>query len=123
MKVIPIIKCSSVDESISFYTTILDFKLVGRWPGTGDPAYGVIQKDEVEVHLSSHSGDGAFENDIIIMVEKIDTLFQEFLMRGLDPSGKKDSPVHQSPLTQTWGTREFYVDDPSGNTIRFVEEE
>ena len=41
--------------------------------------------------------------------------------RGLDPSGKPDSPVHQGPLDQTWGTREFYVDDPDGNTLRFTQ--
>jgi hypothetical protein len=29
--------------------------------------------------------------------------------------------VHEGPLDQTWGTREFYVDDPDGNTIRFVQ--
>jgi hypothetical protein len=29
--------------------------------------------------------------------------------------------VHEGPVDQTWGTREFYVDDPDGNTLRFVQ--
>jgi hypothetical protein len=29
--------------------------------------------------------------------------------------------VHEGPLDQSWGTREFYVDDPDGNTIRFTQ--
>ena len=34
-------------------------------------------------------------------------------------SNKKESPVHQEPLNQTWGMREFYVTDNDGNTLRF----
>jgi len=33
---------------------------------------------------------------------------------GLDTSRQSGSPVDQ-----TWGTREFYVTDPDGNTLRF----
>ena len=29
--------------------------------------------------------------------------------------------VHEGPIDQTWGTREFYVDDPDGNTLRFTQ--
>jgi len=29
--------------------------------------------------------------------------------------------VHQGPVDQTWGAREFYADDPSGNTVRFIQ--
>jgi hypothetical protein len=31
--------------------------------------------------------------------------------------------VHAGPIDQTWGTREFYVDDPDGNTLRFTQHE
>ncbi|WP_432327650.1 hypothetical protein ACRQ5D_30765 [Mucilaginibacter sp. P25] len=33
----------------------------------------------------------------------------------------KESPVHQGPTDQTWGTREFYVTDTDGNTLRFCQ--
>lgn len=121
MKVIPLIKCRDIDESINFYTSILGFELVGRWPDTGFLAYSVIIKEDIEIHLSTHGGDGAFENDLIIVVENVDGVFQTLRSNGLDTSRKKDSPVHQGPLDQTWGTRELYVDDPSGNTIRFTQ--
>ena len=42
--------------------------------------------------------------------------------RGLQSPGNPNSPVHESPIDQTWGTREFYVDDPDGNTLRFTQE-
>jgi hypothetical protein len=38
---------------------------------------------------------------------------------GLDTSSKQGSPVHQGPLDQSRGMREFYVNDPNGNTLRF----
>ena len=53
------------------------------------------------------------------MTEDIDGLFKRYLARGLKPA--KQSPVHQGPTDQTWGTREFYVDDPDGNTLVFTE--
>ena len=54
------------------------------------------------------------------MTEDVDALFAKFLERGLKPA-KPESPVHQGPTDQTWGTREFYVDDPDGNTLAFTQ--
>ena len=64
--------------------------------------------------------DGVFGQAIVVDVPEVDALFETFRARGLVPSGKPDSPVHQGPLDQTWGTREFYADDPDGNTLRFT---
>ena len=50
----------------------------------------------------------------------VDALFNAFVARGLVPP-ERDSPVHRGPTDQSWGTREFYVDDPDGNTLRFVQ--
>ena len=108
-------------EAVAFYTGILDFQLVETWPEAGDPAYSVLMRDGAELNLSSHSGDGVFGQAVAVLVEDIDTLFASFVARGLDTSAKPESPVHQAPLDQSWGTREFYADDPSGNTLRFIQ--
>jgi hypothetical protein len=50
----------------------------------------------------------------------VDALFRKFIERGLTVP-ERDSPVHHGPIDQSWGTREFYVDDPDDNTLRFVE--
>jgi hypothetical protein len=46
-------------------------------------------------------------------------LFRKFRERGLATPGNPDAPqmVHEGPIDQSWGTREFYVDDPDGNTL------
>ena len=108
-------------EALAFYTGVLDFALVGTWPEAGDPAFAVLTRGGGELHLSSHSGDGVFGQAVAVLVEDADGLFAAFRARGLDPSARPESPVHQAPLDQSWGTREFYVDDPSGNTLRFIQ--
>jgi uncharacterized glyoxalase superfamily protein PhnB len=58
------------------------------------------------------------------MTDDVDALFGKLLARGLKTPGNPDAPaeeVHQQPLNQTWGTREFYVEDPDGNSLRFTQ--
>ena len=73
--------------------------------------------------LSSHAGDGEFGQAIVVLTDNVDALFQRFRARGLKTPGNPDAPaeVHEGPINQSWGTREWYVDDPDGNTLRFVE--
>ena len=121
MAIIPTIRCGQMRESVDFYTRVLDFDCVETWPAEGDPSFTVLKRKGDEVHLSSHAGDGVYGQAVAVLVSDADGLFRKYLARGLDTSGKPQSPVHQGPVDQTWGTREFYVDDPSGNTLRFIE--
>lgn len=121
MPIVPLLRCRAMQEAVAFYTGVLDFTLVGTWPADGDPAFGVLLREGWELNLSSHAGDGVFGQAVGVIVPSVDAVFQTYLARGLDTTGKLQSPVHQAPVDQTWGTREFYVDDPSGNTLRFIE--
>jgi hypothetical protein len=57
------------------------------------------------------------------LTDDVDALFRTFRMRGLKTPGNPEAPgaVHEGPIDQSWGTREFYVDDPDGNTLRFIQ--
>ena len=116
MKAIPIMRCKNMRESLLFYTKVLDFQI--KYPGdtASEPVVTVVNGN-AEIQLSIV--DGVYGNPINIRVDDIDRLFKKYLERGLGTSPKKDSPVHQGPLDQTWGMREFYVNDPNGNTLRF----
>ncbi len=117
-KIVPVLKCGNMQESLSFYTRVLDFEME---PGsTAESPVIELNRGKAGIQLSVLEGDGAFGSAVNIVTENVDELFKKFMARGLDPSHKKDSPVHQGPLNQTWGTREFYVDDPDGNTLRFI---
>ena len=118
MKAVPIIKCKDMEESLSFYTGVLDFEL--KDPGSSPKDWVIdIVNGEAEIQLSILGGDSVFGCAINIRVEDVDGLFRKYVTRGLDTSNKEGSPVHQGPLDQSWGIREFYVNDPNGNTLRF----
>jgi catechol 2,3-dioxygenase-like lactoylglutathione lyase family enzyme len=114
---IPIMKCKDINESLSFYTKILDFELM---PGESldSPVIDLI-KEGAQIQLSIMPGDSVFGCAVNVEVDDVDGLFQKFISRGLDVSHKKESPVHQGPIDQSWGMREFYVTDNNGNTLRF----
>jgi hypothetical protein len=78
-------------------------------------------KDDAEIQLSQHAGDGVFGCAINVRLTGVDSLFRKYLESGLDITGREDSPVHRGPVDQTSGIREFYVTDSDGNTLRFGE--
>lgn len=122
MAIIPTVRCSNIRHSIAFYTHILDFEHVGGDDDLTDPSFTIISRDGGRLFLSSHRGDGEFGQAVVVTTDNVDALFRKFWERGLRTPGNSDSPVHEGPTDQTWGTREFYVDDPDGNTLRFTQE-
>lgn len=119
MKMIPLFGCTDIKASVAFYTTVLDFEL---YPGDStENAVVILTNKDAALMLTNLEGDQKIGIAANILVNNIDELFRKYIARGLDPSSKKDSPVHQGPLNQTWGRREFYVTDPDGNTLRFIQ--
>lgn len=118
MKIVPVIRCSDIKASLKFYTEILDF--VPEYSEVPSNAVVVdVSKGDAVLQLSVLSGDGSFGAAINVEIDNVDPLFERYLSRGLDTSGHLDSPVHTGPVDQSWGSREFYVTDPDGNTLRF----
>ena len=120
MAIIPTVRCNSLDRSLRFYTEVLDFECDDASQSRADPGHAILVRERDELHLSSHSGDGTFGQAVAVLTKNAERLFRKFLERGLKPT-RPNSPVHQGPVKQSWGTVEFYVDDPDGNTLRFVQ--
>ena len=116
MKIIPILRCNNLKESIHFYTTVLDFTL--KYPEAWDNDWVQLNNDDVELFLTST--DGTPKIPVMLRVDNVDALFKKYISRGLIVPNNPNSPVHNSPIDQSWGLREFYVDDPGGNTLRFA---
>jgi catechol 2,3-dioxygenase-like lactoylglutathione lyase family enzyme len=113
MNIIPVLKCQRIEESLKFYTQVLDFEALDaedlEFP------YRLLIREGARLDISLD--DGGVGAVVYIAVDNVDGLFQKFLERGLDISDK--TGVHSQPTDQTWGMREFYVEDPDQNTIRF----
>ena len=123
MAIIPTVRCKNMRASLAFYTSVLDFELVGGADDPADPSFSVLMREGDYLILSSHSGDGQFGQAICITTGDVDALFHKFRARGLHTPGNPEAPelVHEGPLDQSWGTREFYVDDLDRNTLRFTQ--
>jgi catechol 2,3-dioxygenase-like lactoylglutathione lyase family enzyme len=115
MNIIPILKCKDINKSILFYTQVLDFE--NLYPDDAFP-YRLLTREGARLDISTE--DGVFGACVYIQVGNVDELFKKFVARGLDLSAK--TGVHGQPTNQTWGMREFYVEDPDGNTLRFGHE-
>ena len=113
---IPTFAVRDVREAVTFYTQVLDFTLAAVMTPE-QPFYAVLTRDRDELHLSLATRAPPGGQSAIAVCEDVDALFARFRARGLPASERTDSPVHQGPLDQTWGTREVYIDDPSGNTL------
>ena len=123
MPIIPTVRCRRMEASLTFYTRVLDFERIDGDDETGDPSLSVLMREGAPLFLSSHRGDGEFGQAVVVLTDDADGLFRKFRGRGLRTPGNPDAPqaVHEGPLDQSWGTREFYVDDPDGNTLRFTQ--
>jgi catechol 2,3-dioxygenase-like lactoylglutathione lyase family enzyme len=116
MKLVPLLKVKNIGKALTFYTTVLDFEL--KYPDAPVNSFCVdLIHDNVELMLTET--DGVSGIPVYVYVADVDALFEKYRTRGLITPGKENSPVHESPINQTWGMREFYVTDADGNTLRF----
>ena len=122
MAIVPVVRCSHMASSLRFYTQVLDFEVSSGVPETDDPSFNVLRRGDDILFLSSHMGDGEFGQAVVLLIENVDALHSAFKERGLRTPDNPDSPVHQGPIDQSWGTREFYIDDPDRNTLRFTQQ-
>ncbi len=112
---IPVLHVSNSTAAEQFYCTGLGFQQTFAYrPDTSsaDPCYMGLVRDEVVLHVSSFPGDGVAGGVVNFLVDDVDALHAEFLTKGVR--------IDLEPTDQTWGNREMYVEDPDGNSIRFV---
>ena len=114
---IPLLHVSKSIAAEKFYCTRLGFRreFAHRSDDANpDPCYMGLTRDGVWLHVSSFSGDGISGGVANLIVEDVDALHAELLAKGVR--------IDTGPVDQTWGTREMYVRDADGNSIRFIEQ-
>lgn len=109
-----ILKVRDFPAAEAFYTRLgFTRDWVYRGSSGDSPSYGGFSRDGVGLHVSSFAGDGVFGSAMLIYVRDVDTLHGELKSQGVS--------IELEPVAQTWGTREMYVRDPDGNTLRFCQ--
>jgi len=112
---IPLLHVTSSKDAEDFYCAKLGFTQEWAYRPAApadNPAYLGLRRDGVPLHISSFSGDGVAGGVASFHVRDVDALFAEFTARG--------AAIELEPYDQTWGNREMYINDPDGNSLRFV---
>lgn len=112
-KMSPQLQVAHIEVSIEFYTKKLGFSLDFRY----EDFYAGVVKDGHSIHLKSGipSGDeGKNKEDLEITfsVDNIESLYEEFQSKSVEIT----QPLRNMPYG-----REFYLADPDGNRIAFLE--
>lgn len=118
--IVPLFKVSNMADAIRHYTEVLDFVMTDPNDHADSPVVD-LDRNGWNMQLTTTESEKLFGSVVYFWVEDVDALFVKYLERGLDTSHKAGSPVHQGPVNQTWGKREFYVTDADDNTVRFCQ--
>jgi catechol 2,3-dioxygenase-like lactoylglutathione lyase family enzyme len=116
LKATPLVHVNSSEAAEAFYGTQLGFTLAWQYrpqAPAADPGYLGFERDGVELHVSSFSGDGVVGGVTSFEVRDVDALYEEFKIKGV--------AFELPPCDQSWGNREMYLRDADGNSIRFIQ--
>jgi catechol 2,3-dioxygenase-like lactoylglutathione lyase family enzyme len=113
---IPVLHVSSAAAAEEFYCGRLGFRRDFAYrvdDARADPCYMGLTRNDVELHVSSFSGDAVAGGAVFLVVEDVDALHADLVAKRV--------AIRLPPTDQSWGNREMYVNDPDGNSIRFVQ--
>ena len=112
-KMSPLFLVADINRSIKFYTKELDFNVDFLY----EDFYAGIIKNGYSIHLKMSKSSIKEKNkediDITFSVDDIESLYEEFTNKSVE--------VTQSLRAMPCG-KEFYIADPDGNIISFLEE-
>lgn len=116
LSAIPLLRVTSAAGAEAFYCGQLGFTKAWSYHPSApeiDPGYLGLQREGVEIHVSSFSGDGVVGSVASFHVRDVDALHAEFAAQGVS--------FELAPHDQTWGNREMYLRDADGNSLRFIQ--
>ncbi len=113
---IPLLHVRNAVAAQVFYCRTLGFHLEFSHridPKREDPCYMGVSRDDVWLHLSSSLDDGVCGGVANFIVDNVDEIYADFEKKGVS--------VQTPPTDQAWGSREMYLKDPDGNSLRFIQ--
>jgi uncharacterized glyoxalase superfamily protein PhnB len=108
----PILSVAGVDAAISFYESVLGFRLGWKW---GDPtSVASVCRDDVELMLElSPEADAVVPAKIYVMISGLDQYYAQLVAAG----AKVTYPLG----VRNYGMKDCRIVDPDGNEISFGE--
>lgn len=109
-RVVPDLKCESLEQTAAFYTGVLGFKLVmdlGWIVTLADP-----ERPGVQLSLMTHDETASVVPVASIEVDDVDAAYRLARDSGAEI-------VHEL-TNEPWGVRRFFVRDPAGNVVNVL---
>lgn len=117
----PVLGVKDISQSLPFYRR-LGFAPVFVDSQT-EPRYAVVQRDGLDLHLQwADPQQWAYPTDRAacrFYVQDVDAMYEEFAASGAATVETADGSPWARPGDTPWGTREFHLRDPSGNSLQF----
>ena len=108
---------SDLEASIRFYRDVVGLSVNRRLSAGPGTAIAFMGDGETQVELLCNSGKpaGPFGSNLSLgfVVESLDSTMESIRKKGI--------PVHSGPFQPNPGIRFFYIQDPDGLKIQFVE--
>ena len=103
-----------LDASIQFYENIVGIHVVRRFPGGKDSEIAFLGDGETKLELIG--GAGGYSGAGIAIGFTVDDLDKKLAFVQ-----EKGIPIHSGPFSPNPATRFFYVQDPDGLLVQFVQ--
>lgn len=110
LKAVPVLPALNIQDTVNFYEDKLGFAIRHQ-----EDEYGIIARDDVEIHFWKCSDKHIAENSSCrLTVEGLDEVYEQAQQAGI---------VHPNAAIETkpWGMREFAIVDLNGNLVWFLE--
>jgi len=103
----PMIPSFNIDETVSFFINLLDFKV-----RRDDKTYVILYKDNSTVHIL-RAGSDIGEMEFYFEVDDIEKVWDNM-------KGKLDAIKFKAPFDQEYGMREVHIIIPETKTLMFI---
>jgi catechol 2,3-dioxygenase-like lactoylglutathione lyase family enzyme len=114
-KIIPILRIFDVAKAKEFYIDWLGFTIGFEHQFEPNaPYYFGIYKDDIELHLSEHYGDGTPGSNVFIVCNEIEKYFAELQSRPY-------KYYRPNIINTFYNTKSIIIQDPFGNKLSFNE--
>jgi len=97
----------NIDETVSFFINLLDFKV-----RRDDKTYVILYKDNSTVHIL-RAGSDIGEMEFYFEVDDIEKVWDNM-------KGKLDAIKFKAPFDQEYGMREVHIIIPETKTLMFI---
>jgi len=108
----PVLRSADVPTSLRFFAEKLDFDVT--FQDSDDPTFAIIGRDRVEIHIRKKDEHSTL-SEIRIAVCDVEHLHSQLEPLEILTSG---TTLQNTPF----GTREFTILDPDGNSLTFYSE-